>query len=263
MPRSDGTLVRGIPAFDKLIPHIMSRRCDSTNYAKIEINITNLHNFLNEARASGQKIGIMDAIITAFAFMLKKQPEVNRFVANHKVYQRNHVCVSFTMLKRGVDEVIETAVKVYIEPDDNLFSISQKVRDVIKKNEQPEVKSAMDVFVNQIMSLPFLPGFLVGGIRVLDRFGLLPKSIIKLSPFHSSLFISNLASIKMDYIYHHLFEFGTNSLFATIGKPKRDGEKRTITLGISTDDRICTGAVWAKAFYEFKKCIENPALYMQ
>jgi len=121
----------------------------------------------------------------------------------------------------------------------------------------------MDRFVDRVMSAPFLPGFLVGLIRFLDRRGVLPKSIIHLSPFHTSMFISNLASIQMNYVYHHLFEFGTTGLFITLGMPKRvsQGEgktKRIMTLGISIDERICKGAIWAKALFEFKRLIEKP-----
>jgi len=270
MGRSDGTPVKGIPALDALIPHIMNRRCDSTNFVKIEIDITNLKTYLNQLRDEGHKVGIMDAVIAAFAFMLKKRPEINRFVVNRRIYQRNHICVSFAMLKRGEEELVETVVKVYIEPDDDLIAISRKIRETIKENEKPQTKNAMDRFVGKLMSLPLLPGFLIGVIKFMDRRGILPKSIIKLSPFHSSMFVSNLASIKMDYLYHHLYEFGTASLFITLGKPLREPDlntaeagtaKKVITLGISMDERICIGAIWAKAFYEFKRYLENPAQY--
>jgi len=265
MGRPDGTLVKGIPAFDTLIPHVMNRRCDATNFAKVEIDITNLQAYLGKLRAEGHRVGIMDATIAAFAFMIKKRPEINRFVVNKKIYQRNHTCVSFVMLKRGQEqeEPIETVVKVYIEPGDDLLTISRKVRETIKENEQPQTQNNVDRFVDKIMALPLLPGFLVGGIKLMDRYGILPKSIIKLSPFHASMFISNLASIRMDYLYHHLYEFGTASLFATLGKPKKDSNaKRTMMLGVSIDERICKGAIWAKAFFEFKQCIENPEKFM-
>jgi len=271
MGRSDGALVKDIPAFDMLIPHIMDRRCDSTNFVKVEIDMSNLQAYLRELRDKGYRVGIMDAIIAAFVFMLKKRPEINRFVANKRIYQRNHICVSFAMIKRGMDNaLIETVIKVYIEPDDDLIAISHKIRAAIKENEAPQVKNTMDHFVDKLAMLPFLPGFLVWMMKFSDKHGFLPKKIIKLSPFHTSMFISNLASLRMGYVYHHLYEFGTTSLFVTLGKPKRkpdagsiDGKpKQIMTLGIAIDERICIGAIWAKAFFEFRKCIENPAVLM-
>jgi len=268
MGRSDGTPVKDIPAIDRIMPHLMDRRYDATNFIKVEFDMTNLHEFLRNLRTEGYKVGIMDAVITAFALLIQKTPQLNRFIANKRIYQRNHLCVSFVILKRTEDdEVLETAVKVYVEPDDNLLTISQKIREVIKENEHPQTRNAMDRFIDRIMSAPLLPGFLVGMIKFLDKRGILPKSIIKLSPFHTSMFISNLASIQMNYVYHHLYEFGTTSLFITLGMPRRvsgrgDKTKRVMTLGISLDERIGTGAIWAKAMFDFKKSLENPVLLM-
>lgn len=48
---------------------------------------------------------------------------------------------------------------------------------------------------------------------------MLPRKLIDLSPFHTSLFITNLASINTSFIYHHCYEFGTTSVFLCMGKP--------------------------------------------
>ena len=263
MGRSDGRLVKNIPALDRVIPHIMSKRYDATNFCKVEFDMGNLQKFLRELRIEGYPVGVMDAVITAFARLLQKTPELNRFIANKKIYERNHVCVSFVILKRAEEAVEESAIKVYIEPKDDLLAISQKIRTAIAENENIQAENAMDRFVNRLMSLPLLPGFLVGLIKFADRRGILPRKIIDLSPFHTSMFISNLASIQMDAVYHHLYDFGTTSLFVTMGKPNRisdkDGDvKRTMSLGVSIDERICPGAVWAKALYEFKRNLEKP-----
>ena len=268
MGRSDGKLVKDIPAIDRLIPHIMKRRYDATNFCKVELNMANLHGFLRKLRAEGHRVGIMDAMIAAFALVMRKVPEINRFIANKKIYQRNHLCVSFVILKRREGgQLDETAVKVYIEPKDTLLTISQKIRDIIRENEQPESKNAMDRLVDRLVSAPFLPGFLVGLLKWMDRRGLLPKSVIELSPFHTSMFLSNLASLQMDHVYHHLYDFGTTSLFVTMGKPSRisgqdDKAKRIMTLGMTLDERICTGAVWAKALFELKRTMEHPEVLL-
>ena len=269
MGRSDGKLVKDIPAFDKLIPHIMSRRYDATNFGKVEFDMTNLYKTLRELRAQGHRVGVMDAVITSFALLLQSTPELNRFIVNKKIYQRNHICVSFALIKvTDEGEILETAVKVYIEPEDTLLEISEKIRETIKENEAPQSNNAVDRFANRLMSLPLVPGFFVRLVKLMDRYGMLPKSIIKLSPFHTTLFISNLASIQMNYVYHHLYDFGTTSVFITLGKPRRvptgkEGKaKRMMTLGVSLDERICKGAVWAKGLFDFKRALENPELLM-
>ena len=268
MGRADGKLVKDIPAFDKLIPHIMDKRYDATNFLKIEFDMSNMHAFLRNMRAQGHKVGVMDAVITAYALLVQKTPTLNRFIANKRIYQRNHLCVSFALIKRTDDgELIETAVKVYIEPGDDLLSISKKIRDIIKENEQPQSQNAMDRFIDCLMSTRLFPGFLVGLIKRLDKHGMLPKNIIKLSPFHTTFFISNLGSIQLDYVYHHLYEFGTTSVFMTLGMPRRlavpgGKAKRIMTLGIALDERISTGAALAKALFDFKKALETPEMLL-
>ena len=264
MPRSDGKLVKNIPAIERLIPHIMSRRYDATNFAKIEFDMQNLQTFLRRLRVEGHNVGVMDAVICAYVKLLGKQPELNRFIANKKIYDRNDISVAFNMIRYGEnDKIEETVIKVYFEPTDDLLTVSQKIRTAIKENEKPETKNGIDRLMDKLVMLPCLPGFLVGLIKWADRRGILPKSIIKLSPFHSSLYLSNLASIQMDAVYHHLYDFGTTSVFVTIGKPERkkseDGVKRrTVTFGISIDERICIGAVWVKALFELRRMLEQP-----
>ena len=230
--------------------------------------MTNLHAFLRKLQTEGHKVGVMAAVIAAFAFVMQKIPEVNRFIAGKKIYQRNHLCISFVILKRSEDgQLDETAVKVYVEKGDTLLTISQKVRKLIQENQKFESENAMDRLVNRLMSAPLLPGFLVGLFKWMDRRGILPKRIIHLSPFHTSMFLSNLASIQMNHVYHHLYDFGTTSLFVTMGKPRHgstpaDKQQRVMTLGMSLDDRICTGAVWARALFELKRTMECPEVLL-
>jgi len=242
----------------------MNRRYDATNFGKMDFDLENLQTMLRKLRVAGHKVGLMDAVITAYAMLLREMPQLNRFIANKKLYQRNHICVSFAMLrKRSGTDVDETAVKVYIEPEDDLLAISAKIRETIQENEQPQNRNAVDKLLDTLMSAPLLPGFAVAVFKFLDKCGILPKKVINISPFHTSLFVSNLGSLQMNYVYHHLFEFGTTSLFITIGMPRRipgrNGQmKRMMTLGVSMDERICTGAIWAKALYEFRRTLENP-----
>jgi len=263
MGRSDGKLVKDLPALDRIVPHLMDRRYDATNFAKFEFEMTNLTAFLKKLRTEGHKVGLMDVVIMAYARMAQNTPELNRFVVNKKIYQRNHLCVSFSMLRREGDKFVDTVVKVYIEPEDDLLTVSRKIREGIKENEQIQTRNVMDRFVDGLMSIPILPGFLVGLIKWMDRRGVLPRSIIDLSPFHTSMFLSNLGSIQMDYIYHHIYEFGTTSLFISMGKPRRvpteDGQtKRMMTMGIAMDERICKGVTWVRLLFEFRRLLENP-----
>ncbi|MBR3908187.1 MAG: 2-oxo acid dehydrogenase subunit E2, partial [Clostridia bacterium] len=104
--------------------------------------------------------------------------------------------------------------------------------------------------------------------KLLDRYGLLPKFIINMSPFHMSLGITNLASIRTNHIYHHCYEFGTTSVFMAMGNlreiPKRKGGEivfeRSLPIGVTMDERICSGSYFATAFRYMKKMLANPEL---
>ena len=81
--------------------------------------------------------------------------------------------------------------------------------------------------------------------------------IIDLSPFHTSMFITNLASIKTSYIHHHCYEFGTTSVFVCMGKPVPDymgGDltRKVMPIGVVMDERICTGYEYAAFYSDFK-----------
>ena len=63
----------------------------------------------------------------------------------------------------------------------------------------------------------FMVKFLVWLIKVLDYLGVLPRAIKNVSPFHTTLFITDLGSLGIQSVYHHLYELGTTSIFLAFG----------------------------------------------
>ena len=113
--------------------------------------------------------------------------------------------------------------------------------------------------------LPLFPDIVMALARFLDRCGLLPRFIIDLSPFHTSMFITNLASINAPSIYHHVYEFGTTSVFVSVGKSAPNflsGElnKKLIPLKVVMDERICTGHDYTMFNKTFQHFMKNPHL---
>lgn len=104
-----------------------------------------------------------------------------------------------------------------------------------------------------------------GLVKLMDRCGLLPRKIIDLSPFHTSLFITNLASINTNSIFHHCYEFGTTGVFVSMGKPIANymsGEynKKMIPLSVVMDERICTGHEYALFWASVRRYLKHPEL---
>ena len=184
---------------------------------------------------------------------------------NSPIYRRNHFCVSFVILKKLPDgRPDETTLKIYLTPEDTIFSIQQKITDAIDANTATEHKNSTDKFARMMFSVPGLPKFVVWLAYHLDKHGLLPRKIIDLSPFHTSLFITNLASIKTRSIYHHCYEFGTTSVFVCMGKPevafgREPGKrKKALPLGIVMDERICTGVEYARFAVTLRQYLQHP-----
>lgn len=264
--RADGRRATGLTAIEMAIPHIMPRRVDAQNYMTEYLDEDVIRNYIRTVRKEkGVRISRMAVIVAAYYAAARQHPYVNRFVINSRVYDRNHFCVSFVMLKLRADGTPdETTVKIFLDEEDDIFSINDKIEALIEKNSQPSHNNNTDKFANFMFSLPLFPDLVMTLVRFLDRCGLLPRFIIDLSPFHTSMFITNLASINAPSIYHHVYEFGTTSVFLSVGKSAPNyltGElkKKLIPLKVVMDERICTGHDYTMFLKTFLQLIRDPA----
>ena len=268
--RADGRAIRSLNGFFKTIPYIMPTRVDATNYINLEIDCRAASQFIHEKAGDGMQISFMSVIIAAFVRTLAAYPCINRFVVNRRIYARNHIAVCFVVLKKdenGVED--ETVVKIQCAPTDTVYDIAKKVNDAIEENRQTGSNNAMDHLVDNLFRIPALAGFLLGILRLLDRFGLLPRSLLDASPFHTSLFVTNMASIKMGSIFHHIYNFGTTGAFLSMGSKvkkeviRHDNSRvirQVMPLNVSVDERICSGAAFARMFFSFQRYLQNPEL---
>ena len=264
--RPDGTRVKNLPPLVAAIPYIMPKRYDAWNTITENIDEEVIKEFIRDQRRQGVRLNHMSVIISAYYKASLENPKLNYFVMNRKIYKRNHFCVSFVIMKKLADgSPSETTLKVYLEPEDTVFTVNEKIKSAIAANEKTEQSNSTDHFARFMFSVPGLPRFVVGLAYFLDKHGLLPRKVIDLSPFHTSLFITNLASIKTSFIHHHCYEFGTTSVFVCMGKPvpnymSGDLTKKMMPLGIVMDERICTGYEYAAFCNDFRKYIRQPEL---
>jgi len=263
--RADGRRAKGLTAIERAIPHIMPKRVDAQNYVTEYFDEEIIKEYIRKVkRERGVRLTRMSVVIAAYYLAVLRHPYVNRFVMNSRVYDRNHFCVSFVMLKKRADGTPdETTVKVYMTPEDDIFTINDKINAVIEKNSQPTHNNSTDKFASFMLSLPVLPYVVMALLRFMDRFGLLPRFLIDLSPFHTSMFITNLASINTTHIYHHVYEFGTTSVFLSVGKAipnylSGDLDKKLIPISVVMDERICTGHDYALFNKTFQKFLRDP-----
>ena len=262
--RPDGKRVKGLTPIVSIIPYIMPQRYDAQNTVTEYIDEEVIKSYIREQRRAGIRLNHMAVIMAAYYKAVQKNPKLNYFVMNSRIYERNHFCVSFVMLKKRADGTPdETVLKIYLEPKDTIFTINRKIQDAIAKNSESAYNNTTDKFVSALFAIPGLVRFVVWLARNLDKIGLLPRFVIDLSPFHTSLFITNLASIKTSFIHHHCYEFGTTSVFVCMGKPvpgyaAANLDKKMMPLGIVMDERICTGYEYATFCNDFRYYLRHP-----
>ena len=170
------------------------------------------------------------------------------------------------VLKPG--ELDGTMSKMYFQMEDDIFRVHEIMDSYVNDNRAEGDTNATDDIVRTLLKIPGLVNVGVGLLKRMDLHGLLPKSLIQASPFHASLTISNLASIRTNHIYHHVYEFGTTSILITLGNmrevPVRKGEEivfeRSLPMGVVMDERICSGSYFAAVFRRFKQYLTNPEL---
>lgn len=264
--RPDGTRVKDLPPIVAAIPYIMPKRYDAQNTVTEYIDEEIIKQYIRQKRHEGIRVNHMAVIIAAYYKAVQRHPKLNYFIMNSKIYCRDHFCVSFVILKKLPNgQPDETTLKIYLEPQDTVFTVQQKISDAIEANAATEQKNDTDKFARTMFAIPGLPKFIIWLAYHLDKLGLLPRKIIELSPFHTSLFITNLASIKTSYIHHHCYEFGTTSVFVCMGKPipnYLNGNLKTkiMPLGVVMDERICTGYEYAAFCNTLRGYLKDPAV---
>ena len=266
MYRADGYRVRGNDAMYELVPYIMPYRYDASNSVTVDIDLDLMQDYIKKCRKKGINMSHMSIIIAGALRIASQNPFLNRFVMNRKIYARNHFCVSFVTLQPG--KTSDTVNKLYFNLDDDIFTVNQKVQEAIERTQQPTSQNALDKLMASLLRIPFLVGAAVGVLKFIDKYFTLPFSIINASPFHTSLFITNLASIRTNAIYHHLYQFGTTGIFISMGQPEKKVEKngetveetKIMPLGIVTDERIANGHYYGRCFRELNRYYRNPEL---
>lgn len=268
--RRDGKKIKVENVEYALTPHIMPDRCDSMNFTEVDIPLKPMQDFLNAKRKEGKRISHLALVLAAYTRVIGEFPQMNRFIINKKVYARKELAVGMVVLKAGKMDN-GTMSKVYLDPADSLDEVNEKITKYIEINRE-DGDNSTDKLAKILLKIPGLLRFGVNLFRWMDKHGWLPRAIIDASPFHASMSITNLASIRTNHIHHHLYNFGTTGVFLAIGKPRevpRSGENGEIILekcmpmGVVMDERICSGSYYAAAFRKFMKYLENPELLEQ
>ena len=267
--RSDGKKIKKLTPIFKIMPCVMLDRADSQVYFKQDIALKHLDEYIDRKAEEGIRLSYMNIIYAAIVRIIGERPRLNRFAMNGALYQRDKIYVSLVIKKSLTDDGVETPLKLPFNGDENIFEIKEKLDAAIEKNKDIEVSNKTDKLVSILSAIPSgLIRAIVKFLMFLDKHGVMPKKIIEASPFHTSVFLTNVGSLGIDSIYHHIYNFGTTSMFFSMGKKKKSyiyedeefKEEKCITLAFVGDERICDGYYYASSFKLLSKYLKKPEL---
>lgn len=269
--RRDGRLLRELDAMHYIVPIIYPNRCDNEAYISERIDLTRLNAYLEKQNAGNPefKFTLFHMIVVALIKTLTLRPKMNRFIANENVYQRNEVSAAFVVKKLFSDDGAEALAFLHSVDEDTLFTLRDKLYAQISSARSDKIDRTSDSMEILNRMPRFLSKFLIHFIMFLDRHGWCPDFLIATDPYYASILLSNVGSIKLKCGYHHLTNWGTNSVFCLIGEKKKTPVydeagnvtmHETVDLGLTIDERIADGYYYSKTIRLFKKLMENPEL---
>ena len=273
--RRDATLLRNTDAMHFIMGIIYPHRADNEAYIAERVNLEPIKAYLAGKNVEGIpfKYTFFHVILTALVKTVTLRPKLNRFYANENYYQRNKVTAGFVIKKEFSDGSEEAVALLEAKPDATIDTIHQEIYQRVQATRNEQKKNTTDNSMDILNKLPrFLSKAVIRFIRWLDRHGWCPDVLIGDDPNYSSVFLSNLGSIKLRSGYHHLTNWGTCSLFCVIGEkkwtPLYDAHglvemRETVDLGLTVDERIADGYYYSKSIRLFKYLLEHPALLEQ
>ncbi len=267
--RHDGRRVKGMDPIVRITPYLMPMRCDAQVFLQHKIDWEAMTRYIAEQQKKDQRLTHMQIIIAAYVRAVSQHPEINRFIMNKQVFARNNCSVAFTILKHGQDpDSGETTVKLKFDLTDTLYDVRDRFNAGVEAARDETTSNFVDKLASFVLGVPGLATLIVALVRLLDRYGIAPSVLIEGLPFYVGMFITNNASIGLHHVNHHIYNFGNVSLFFGMGLVEKiavveKGEtrmKRFLPVGITADERVCGGAIYARFFADMVRYLDHPEL---
>lgn len=263
-----GRRIHSMSAYMGITPFVMRDRGDASNYFRGTIEVTKLEKFMWEKRRSGYPgLGMLHMFIASYVRTISQKPQLNRYITGQRAYARNNIEVVMTVKKSMKENGGETSIKVVFEPTDTVFDVYTRLNAAID-HVKNGAETATGDLAGILIKLPkLILKFFVGLLRFLDYFNLMPKFVLKASPFHGSMIITDIGSLGIPPIYHHLYNFGNLPIFIAFGAKRRVyeldrvgavRERRYVDYTIVTDERICDGYNYAQGLKMLKHNLQHP-----
>ena len=271
--RIDGRKIRTLAPMAQITAYFQVERNTCSNLFEESFEITHIDRYIRQKRREGlTDFGITHVLLAAYVRGVAKYPQLNRFISGQKVYSRgNDIQYCMVVKKEMTVDSPDTSIKVHLTPYDTAEDVYHKLNAAVESvKATQELDSSLD---SLIMYLNLIPSvvlkFVVWLLKLLDYFGLLPKFLTELSPFHGSLFFTSMGSLGIKPIYHHLYDFGNLPVFGAFGCKRRANEvqddgtvvqRKYIDLKFVLDERIVDGYYYATFFKYYRTLMRHPEL---
>ena len=269
--RIDGRKIRTLAPMAQITAYFQWERNICSNFFEESFEITNIDRYIRQKRREGMTdFGITHVLLAAYVRGVAKYPQLNRFISGQKVFSRDNDIQYCMVIKKEMNvDSPDTSIKVHLTPYDTAEDVYNKLNAAVEKvKATQELDSNLDGLIMLLNLIPsiFLK-FLVWLLKLLDYFGLLPKFLLELSPFHGSLFFTSMGSLGIPPIYHHLYDFGNLPVFGAFGMKRKANEvlddgtvvqRKYIDVKFVLDERICDGYYYATFFKYYRRLLAHP-----
>ena len=276
--RKDATWIRNADPLHTLMPYLMLGRTDNEALLNDDMDLSAVNEFLEKKNADNPefKYTIFHVVLAAMAKTIWLRPAMNRFMQANRLYQRHDISFSFVVKRKFSDKGEEALVIMKVDPESEVSPLEQvytRVKKEVYKIRRENSNNDTGKFISKLALLPRpIMSFVAKLLFWLENRGWLPTAIASIDPFHSTCFVTNLGSIKMNASYHHLIDWGTNSFFVIIGEKKwqpvfqKDGTyemKEMLPLGFTIDERIADGFYFANSVKVLRHIMKHPEILEQ
>ena len=260
--RKDARWLRNLDPMHAFTPYLYPDRADNEAFISERIDLTNINAYMERKNAENPEMEykLFQIIVAAFVKTITLRPKMNRFIKGYRVYQRDALTAAFVVKKQFTDDGSEALAYIAFDENADLEVVRQEVYDIIYKCRGDELDNSTQGMDTLTKLPPFILRFIMWILHKLDFYGRVPDFLIKEDPNYATVFISNLGSIGLKAGYHHLCNWGTNSIFVVLGEKKIVDGREVMDLGITLDERIADGYYYSKTIKLLKYLLQNPEL---
>lgn len=268
--RKDGKYIKPVDSIHGIMPYLFKNRTEAEVYTKIEMDVTKFKKYIDDLNKNSEyPITYFHGLTTALAKTIYNRPLLNYFISGRRMYKRNKITMSFVAKNKFEDNAEERLIILDVKKDMTLNSISEKIHKMVSKTRNNGTNNINDAlkFVTKFPRI--ITSMIVSIFKILDYYGLVPSSIADSDTNYTTVLLSNLGSIKAPSCYHHLNNYGTNSIVATIGVIHEEnvilktGEVTTkymVDMSFTIDERIADGFYFSKSLKLLEYIINNPEI---